>query len=649
VATVTDTASASTSSYVYDAGGNRLLAHDATGATLYLPGLELHASTIGAVTATRYYSFGGAVVAQRTGSGVTWLLSDQQGTAQIAVDAASQGVTERRQKPFGDPRGTVPAWPNVHGYVGGTNDTTGLVHLGAREYDPTTGRFLSGDPVFDPSNPQQMLGYAYGGDSPVSNSDPSGQMFLGGGGGGSGNDGSAAQSDAYAYVMSGGLAANGHPPPPPSTPAPTKPSPPRHCDFWDIGCHAKQVVSNVVNWVDKNKSAVVGFVVGTAVGLGCGALIGWTGVGAVACGALAGAAGNAASYLMDTAVDHKSQFSWGGLLATAGVGALTGAAGAAGGELAGMALKAGTQALGQGARALAGRAADAVAEDAGAVEKGAAEAANAGEGAASKAASCVANSFVAGTAVLMADGTRKAIEDVKPGDEVLAGDPSTGATKAEATTATITGAGEKDLVDVTVSDGKDDASVVATAGHPFWSDSAHAWVPASQLRPGDRLVTARGQRLPVASVRPYSARQRVYNLSIEALHTFYVQTSDSNLLVHNCAAPRTFTSPDPHVADLANQIEARYPGHVLGVNVPATATTPEIDIETQNAIIEVKGGNGAGLTRQVTNRVPLFDKPVFGYSPGLSPNVARGINAAGGIAAGGGTSDLETLLEVLAP
>src|ERR1051325_4025462 len=34
------------------------------------------------------------------------------------------------------------------------------------------------------------------------------------------------------------------------------------------------------------------------------------------------------------------------------------------------------------------------------------------------------------------------------------------------------------------------------------------------------------------------------------------------------AGPRTFTSSDPLVADLANKIEAAYPGHVVGVNVP---------------------------------------------------------------------------------
>ncbi len=44
--------------------------------------------------------------------------------------------------------------------------STGLTHLGAREYDPTNGRFLSVDPVIDTDDPQQMNGYAYSNNNP---------------------------------------------------------------------------------------------------------------------------------------------------------------------------------------------------------------------------------------------------------------------------------------------------------------------------------------------------------------------------------------------------------------------------------------------------------------------------------------------------
>jgi hypothetical protein len=60
------------------------------------------------------------------------------------------------------------------------------------------------------------------------------------------------------------------------------------------------------------------------VGVGCGLAIGWTGVGAVACGVLAGAVSSAVTY----ALAAGKEFSWGGLALAAGLGAVTGAIGA---------------------------------------------------------------------------------------------------------------------------------------------------------------------------------------------------------------------------------------------------------------------------------------------------------------------------------
>jgi RHS repeat-associated protein len=70
------------------------------------------------------------------------------------------------------------SWPSQRGFVGGTNDpSTGLVHLGAREYDPDIGRFISIDPIIDDTDPQQMHGYAYANNSPVTFSDPDGLKY----------------------------------------------------------------------------------------------------------------------------------------------------------------------------------------------------------------------------------------------------------------------------------------------------------------------------------------------------------------------------------------------------------------------------------------------------------------------------------------
>jgi RHS repeat-associated protein len=83
-------------------------------------------------------------------------------------------VTIRRQKPYGALRGGTPAWPNQKGFVGGDNDSTGLTHLGARDYDPVLGRFISVDPDFNKDDPQSWSGYTYADNSPITCSDPTG-------------------------------------------------------------------------------------------------------------------------------------------------------------------------------------------------------------------------------------------------------------------------------------------------------------------------------------------------------------------------------------------------------------------------------------------------------------------------------------------
>ncbi|MET8360816.1 RHS repeat-associated core domain-containing protein [Micromonospora sp. NPDC005171] len=162
---------------IYDTDGVRLIRKDTTGTTLYLPGQEIRFQG-GVTTGTRYYDFAGTTIASRTaGSAVTdltWLYSDHQGTQQIAINAGTQTVDTRRQTPYGAPRGTNPAWPNSKGFVGGDKDPTGLTHIGAREYDPALGRFVSVDSIMDLADPQQWNGYAYANNSPVTSSDPSG-------------------------------------------------------------------------------------------------------------------------------------------------------------------------------------------------------------------------------------------------------------------------------------------------------------------------------------------------------------------------------------------------------------------------------------------------------------------------------------------
>ncbi|MFJ6936920.1 RHS repeat-associated core domain-containing protein [Streptomyces sp. NPDC101132] len=168
-------------SYTYDTDGNRVLAHNADGSrTAYLPGgNELTLSAAGSKTAVRYYTHGGETVAVRTGAGIDFLFGDQQGTALIAVAwGAGQAVTRRKQLPFGGQRSSTGVnWPGDRGFVGGVQDPTGMTHLGAREYDPQLGRFLSVDPLLITDDPAQHNPYIYGNNNPATFADPTGEAF----------------------------------------------------------------------------------------------------------------------------------------------------------------------------------------------------------------------------------------------------------------------------------------------------------------------------------------------------------------------------------------------------------------------------------------------------------------------------------------
>ncbi|WP_204299117.1 RHS repeat domain-containing protein [Actinoplanes campanulatus] len=168
-----------TTTYTYDAGGSRLIRRDPGGATLYLPnGIEIRKPKNGNATGTRYYNHAGSTIAVRTPTTLTWLINDHQGTATATVSSdATLTVTRQRTTPFGENRGAKPAsWPGEKGFVGGTRDNTGLTHLGAREYDPAIGRFISVDPIMDLANPQQWSAYSYANNSPISSSDPTGLL-----------------------------------------------------------------------------------------------------------------------------------------------------------------------------------------------------------------------------------------------------------------------------------------------------------------------------------------------------------------------------------------------------------------------------------------------------------------------------------------
>lgn len=169
--------------FAYGPEGEDLLRRDGTSTTLYLGSTELMLDRAsGKVSAQRHYSFGDQAVAVRSGpnsADVATVWSDLNNTASWQVNNTTSALQTRRSHIYGAERGQAPsAWAGSRGFVQGTNDPLlGLVHVGARDYDPASGRFLSPDPVLDPQNPRQWNAYDYGGANPVMNPDPSGEFW----------------------------------------------------------------------------------------------------------------------------------------------------------------------------------------------------------------------------------------------------------------------------------------------------------------------------------------------------------------------------------------------------------------------------------------------------------------------------------------
>ncbi|MFJ6694573.1 RHS repeat-associated core domain-containing protein [Streptomyces sp. NPDC091272] len=175
--------------YLYDASGELLIRRTTTGdgdTILYLGISEVRLSTKGAtktVTGSRYYSAAGQTIAVRTatsgvaGTKLNFLAGDHHGTSSLAVDSATLAITSKRYTAlFGAPRGEASkTWPDDKAFLGKPADTnTGLTHIGAREYDPAIGQFLSIDPLIEPLKHQSLNGYSYSENHPATAADPTG-------------------------------------------------------------------------------------------------------------------------------------------------------------------------------------------------------------------------------------------------------------------------------------------------------------------------------------------------------------------------------------------------------------------------------------------------------------------------------------------
>lgn len=147
------------------------------------------------------------------------------------------------------------------------------------------------------------------------------------------------------------------------------------------------------------------------------------------------------------------------------------------------------------------------------------------------------SSFVRDTQVLMADGSSKSIQDIRAGDRVLSTDPLTYDTGSDVVSDAIRSTGEKRFVQLTVDIDGDagvaTAGVTATDSHPFWLPDLGRWMPAGQLRLGQRLVTSSDEPIDIVAKRGWTEHATVFDLSVSKRHSYYALAGRRPLLVHN--------------------------------------------------------------------------------------------------------------------
>ncbi|KAA9375981.1 MULTISPECIES: Hint domain-containing protein [Microbispora] len=144
------------------------------------------------------------------------------------------------------------------------------------------------------------------------------------------------------------------------------------------------------------------------------------------------------------------------------------------------------------------------------------------------------HSFPSGTKVLLADGSTRAIENIRIGDRVAASDPQVQRiTATQPVTNTFTTEDDKDFTRLTITTDQGPATVTATDNHSFWLADEQRWKNAGDLRVGDELRTPNGASAAVTQVRDQQGQQRTHDVTVNDLHTYYVLAGETPVLVHN--------------------------------------------------------------------------------------------------------------------
>jgi hypothetical protein len=108
-------------------------------------------------------------------------------------------------------------------------------------------------------------------------------------------------------------------------------------------------------------------------------------------------------------------------------------------------------------------------------------------------------------------------------------------------------------------------------------EEAGGWIAIGDLAAGEHLHSADGRSSVVTAVRHYSQMSPVYDLTVDDVHTYYVDAGTIAVLVHNCG-PTGAAFPDrelPRTKHGEPQPDSSHPHTQLGQKSGRKGTYPQ--------------------------------------------------------------------------
>lgn len=433
--------------------------------------------------------------------GTLYFAGNHLGSVSIVTDGDGHTISTLAYEPFGGLYEARTEGVDVfrYKYVDRERDAdTGFNFMTARYQDPWLGRFLTPDEVAvggTGDNAAILNRYAYGGNSPLVNSDPDGRFFIV-------DDiieaavaiGAVAEAASVAAEVSAATAAAG-----------TALS--ASAEVAGVEASAAAVAAGATGGAEL---AAVSIETSGIAAAGAATAVDAAGIDATANllgTAVEGAAATAVGTAESPALLAEAAYG-GGAFDAASVGVLGEAAGGPGSVLSEAALPEAGVAEGVG---------ETVSEPAMAASEGSMNGAP-------ELTEAACNSFPAGTVILTPEGSAP-VERLRLGQMVLTIDPKTGAEESRPITG-IVGKTARHFVDITLPNG----SFTVTTGHELWV-VGRAWIAAEDLQPGDKLSGRSGEEYVVQAVAFREDSARIYSIEVAGTHTYL--GGQAGVLNHN--------------------------------------------------------------------------------------------------------------------